>query len=128
MSTALMSFAQADAAAWTVALPAGTARRIAPAGHARWLAVTEGRVWLTVSDVGDAPAGDVWLAAGEGFALGAGVEAVVEGDHGAAFQLVEAAVASRRVPGRSAWQRAGSVAESLRRSLQFGVVSAPCAG
>lgn len=126
MSTALMSFPQAEAAAWTVALPAGTARRIAPVGHARWLAVTTGRVWLTVTD--DEPGGDVWLAAGEGFALGAGVEAVVEGDGAASFQLVEAVLTTRRVPGRSAWQRAGAVAGSLRRSLQFGVVSAPCAG
>lgn len=122
MSTALMSFSQADAAAWTVGLPAGTARRIAPAKHARWLAVTEGQVWLTAGVVGDEAGGDIWLSPGEAFALGAGVEVVVEGRQAAAFQLVEATQA-RAVPGRSAWQRTGAALEGARRSLQFGALA-----
>ncbi|MEF7615224.1 DUF2917 domain-containing protein [Aquincola sp. MAHUQ-54] len=125
MSTALMSFSQADAAAWSVALPAGTARRIAPARHARWLAVTEGQVWLTTDDARPGAGGDIWLSPGEGHALGAGVEAVVEGRAAAVFQLVEAPQ-PRTVPGRSAWQRLGGALEASRRSLQFGAIAPTC--
>ncbi|MFN6994222.1 MAG: DUF2917 domain-containing protein [Aquincola tertiaricarbonis] len=126
MSTQLMSFQQA-AAAWTVALPAGTARRIAAASHARWIAVTQGQLWLTLTDAPEDAGGDVWLQPGQGFALGAGMEAVVEGRGHAAFQLLEAP-APRSVPGRSAWQRAGGTLEGVRRSLQWGAPAATCAG
>lgn len=126
MSTQLMSIPHA-AAAWTVGLPAGSARRIPAAGHARWIAVTQGQLWLTLTDAPADAGGDVWLQPGEGFALGAGIEAVVEGRGDVAFQLLEAP-APRSVPGRSAWQRAGGTLEGVRRSLQWGVPAAPCAG
>lgn len=127
MSPLLMSFPQAAATDWTIALPAGAARTIAPAAHARWIAVTQGQLWLTLTDAPADAGGDVWLQPGQGFALGAGIEAVVEGRGAAAFQLVEAPL-PRSVPGRSAWQRAGGALEGTRRSFQFGAVSAPCAG
>ncbi|WP_348752924.1 DUF2917 domain-containing protein [uncultured Aquincola sp.] len=128
MAHALMSFPQAtSAAAWSVALPAGAARTIAAAGHARWIAVTEGQLWLTLTDSPEATAGDVWLQPGEGFALGAGISAVVEGRGPASFQLLEAPQ-PRQVPGRSAWQRTAGTLESLRRSVQWGAPAAACAG
>lgn len=132
MTHSFMSFPQAasasgQASAWSVVLPAGTARTIPAASHARWVAVTEGRVWLTLTDSPDGAAGDVWLQPGEGFALGAGIAAVVEGRGAASFQLLEAP-RPRQVPGRTAWQRTAGTLESLRRSVQWGAPGAVCVG
>ncbi len=81
---------------FTTRLTPGQALTVAAARTPRRIVVTQGRLWLTVTG----ERADHWLAAGEGFTLAAGRQAVVEAWPEAAFQLLQPAalVRSRRRP------------------------------
>lgn len=71
---------------WTLA--AGEALSLPIGPGARELSVAEGRVWLTFKGSREAPAQDIWLAAGESLALASGSQVVIEAWPQAAFQLL----------------------------------------
>jgi hypothetical protein len=73
-------------ALWTLA--AGEALSLPIGPGARELSVAEGRVWLTLKGSRQAPAQDIWLAAGESLALASGSQVVIEAWPQAAFQLL----------------------------------------
>lgn len=85
------------------AVPAGRSARIAPQAVARWLHVKSGRVWLTRTQR-EGQAEDVWLAAGDSWALPAGSAWVLEADRGAELQLVQAWPEPRRASAAPAWR------------------------
>jgi hypothetical protein len=99
--TVMSNFQQSQAASWTVA--PGEARPLEIGPGSRWLRVTEGRLWLTVPGTADEPAQDVWLESGDGVALPAGAQAVLEAWPSAQFQLLVPPDACRR--GKSLAQR-----------------------
>lgn len=81
MTHALMTQTQqsdsASNAHW--AIGSGEALRLDIGPGERELQVIEGRLWLTREGTRDAPAQDVWLAAGDTVALDSGSEWVIEG-------------------------------------------------
>ncbi|MEP7058728.1 MAG: DUF2917 domain-containing protein [Caldimonas sp.] len=71
---------------WSLPNRASTTLRIGPG--ARVLQVCAGRLWLTASGNADCASLDLWLEPGDGVALAAGLEVVIEAWPSARFQLL----------------------------------------
>jgi len=97
MRSDTMTISHQRAAPWEWSLAPRAATRLAAVDGTRWLLVTSGRVWLTQSGAGPY-SDDVWLAAGEHYALPAGSEWVVEGWPEARVELLEAPVREYGAP------------------------------
>lgn len=87
---------------WSWNLARREARTLAAAPAPRWLRVEEGCLWLTRRDSHGQREDDVWLGAGESWALPAGSEWVLEAWPQARLSLLLQAP----LPARSAWRGA----------------------
>lgn len=79
------------------AIEGGEALRLEIGPGVRELHVTEGRLWLTREGTAQAPAEDVWLAAGDTLLLESGSQWVAEGWGVTRFQLLVPPQACSRV-------------------------------
>jgi hypothetical protein len=113
MSQQLMTMPQESTPSALWPLAAGEALRLDIGPGQRELHVTAGRVWLTREGSAQAPAEDIWLAAGDSVTLASGSEWVLEGWGAARFQLLvppQACATMRRRLGAPAWQQAAGSA------------------